>query len=148
MIINAIPTAPASIQPLGQRSTQNHYQGLKSLFQIMYFKNRLSANLSSPNISSFVKKTILGRDKSDWNKPRVIVNDPYCMSHTLRVIKVLFLCDYPLKGPLITAAGHFGIGIASIAGGYFGDRFGRINSMFIVSGWFSRIILQANCLHV
>ena len=107
----------------------------------MYFKNRLSANLSSPNISSFVKKTILGRDNSDrsWND--------VCMTHTLRVTKIRFVCDYPLKGPLITAAGHFGIGIASIAGGYFGDRFGRINSMFIVSGWFSEIIFQANCLH-
>ena len=114
----------------------------------MYFKNRLSANPSSPNISSFVKKTISGRENSDWNNPRVMVNDSYCMSHMLRVTKIRFVCDYPLKGPLITAAGHFGIGIASIAGGYFGDRFGRINSMFIVSGWFSEIILQANCLHV
>ena len=45
-------------------------------------------------------------------------------------------------GPLITAAGHFGIGIASVAGGYFGDRFGRINSMFFVSGSFSAIEIR------
>ena len=51
------------------------------------------------------------------------------------VTKYQLVCQKDHLGPLITAAGHFGIGIASLAGGYFGDRFGRINSMFFVSGW-------------
>jgi len=49
------------------------------------------------------------------------------------VTKYQLVCKKDHLGPLITAAGHFGIGIASIAGGYFGDKFGRVNSMLIVS---------------
>ena len=79
MTISAIPTAQVSIAGFNWKL----FSVFKIVFQSMFFKNRPLANLSSPNISSFVKKTILGRDNFDRssNKPWLILYESYSMTH-------------------------------------------------------------------
>ena len=67
----------------------NSFSLFKIVFQSMFLKNRPLANQSSPNISSFVKKTILGRDNFD----RIIS----IMTHNLWVIKIKFYVIIPQR---------------------------------------------------